>query len=165
MEFLPDPPKATTGVEIRVLTLEEVKPLLESLGQNLPAIPNLAGYVGEVVDGRIVSFIQIDLRPHVAMWVEPGHGASIPRLVKAAESQILSVLGPQHVYCMTPKGRVGKLAEVMGMHKQPWETYTKLVVSEIPKLPVVEFLPEGEKSVIITPETPNEEDEDVVRTQ
>ena len=131
------PSTPTTGTEdsIRVMTPEEIKaeePIFASTGNPLPN-PATSTFLGVFRGGKRVAFLVLQLRLHTEpLYIEEGHSAVLPALVKAAEEYILRNVGPQWVYLFAPAGRITQLAQAMGMQLEPYCVLSKLVLPEAP---------------------------------
>ena len=128
-------PPTTVPDDIRVMTPEEVAleaPIFEANGSPLPD-PAVSVFLGVFRGGKRVAFLVIQLRLHAEpLWIEEGHSAVLPSLVKFAENYIIQKTGPQWLYLFTPAGKVTQLATHMGFQMEPWVVMSRLVVPETP---------------------------------
>lgn len=156
MEMLPKPePVQPSADGIRVLTSAEVetlKPVFERAGASLPDSATSI-IVGAIKGGVIVGFGVLQLRLHAEpFYVEPGNSEVFSSLVREMENVIITRCGSQYVYICTPPGRVSDLAEAMGMQREPWRVYTKLVQPAAPLKPLVEIPVDLQESLPLSDE-------------
>lgn len=126
-------------VTIRVLTLPEIEryvaPIFNLHGALLPRWTN-SFFVGAVDwSGRVLGWITVQSVVHTEpMYVEEGKSALLPRLVAGAQAEIERVMGRCKVYLTAEDDRVVRLAEHMGMVREPGTPMTKWIGPE-PVLP------------------------------
>jgi len=117
--------------ETRVLTQEEIeslRPIFAEHGAPLPD-PAMSFVVGEVQNGEVVAFLVIQFKVHgQPLWIKPGHEASYRRLTRTAEQVIQERTGGGfEVYVFADPGKIAQMAEVIGMKKEPWLVYSKMI--------------------------------------
>ena len=139
LDFLPPP----STEEYRVLTQDEiekcVRPDFEEAGCDLPD-PSVSVFVGCVKSGEVVGYVCLQVKLHAEpVKIKDGHSQIFERLIRAAETVIITRTGAQWVYVFTPAGRISQLAQAMGMQLEPWCVMSKFVTPAVPAQPVVEL--------------------------
>ncbi len=134
----------TDKIIIRPLTPEEiaehVAPDYFATGNPLPD-PAISTFLGLFTPDGKVSYLCLQLKLHAQPLVlRPGHQQFLSALVHAAESHILSTVGPTWVYLFTPAGKLAQIASAMGMQLEPWVVMSKLVQPEAPAKPAFEIV-------------------------
>ena len=127
-------------VTVRVLSLPEIEryvaPIFTLNGALLPKWSN-SFFVGAVDwTGRVLGWITVQSVVHTEpMYVEEGSAALLPRLVAGAQAEIERVMGQTKVYLTAEDERVQRLAEHMGMQREPGVPMTKWIGPEpvVPK--------------------------------
>lgn len=127
-------PKSDT--EFRVLTLDEIKEFIEPIFTKNAALipsPESSFFFGAVRDGRVLGWITVQSVIHVEpMYVEPGESALLPRIVSGAKDEVFRVLGQCKVYLTAEDDRVIRLAEYIGMTREPGVAMTMWVDPAMP---------------------------------
>jgi hypothetical protein len=136
IDFLPPPNMKVPGTdEIRIMTPEEIaleEPIFAATGNPLPH-PSSSVFFGVFRGGKRVAFVVLQTRVHVEpLYIEEGHSAVLPSLLKYVEEYILRQAGPMWVYAFTPAGRITQLARSFGMQMEPWVVMSKLVMPTVP---------------------------------
>ena len=135
-------PPSSVPDDIRVMTPEEVQAEESIFAQNGAKLPNPAEsvFIGAFRGGKRVAFLVLQAKLHAEpLFIEEGHSAVMPALVKAAERYILQKVGPQWVYLFAPAGRIAQMATAMGLQMEPWVVMSKLVQPELPAKAAVDL--------------------------
>ena len=137
-----------SGTIFRMLTPDEIQahvlPDYERSGNPLPA-PSDSTFIGALESDQVVAYLCLQVKLHAQpLVIRPGHSDILKSLIRAAESHILSTIGPTWVYLFTPAGRLSQIASTMGMQLEPWCVMSKLVAPEPPERPAFEIVPARE---------------------
>lgn len=133
IEFLPVDITSKPDIEIRRLTLEEIRtlePIFRAQGADMPN-PSTSFVMAAIQDGRVIGFQVTQFRVHVdPMWIEKGQSAVWTRIIKATEEEIAKACpgGATDVYVFVPPGRLDGLAKVAGMQPEPWVVWSKRII-------------------------------------
>ncbi len=135
--------QASSSPVIRPLTPDEIAlhvlPDYAASGNPLPD-PAISTFIG-LFEGNRVSYLCLQVKLHAQPLVlRPGHEQFLRTLVHAAESHILSTVGPTWVYLFTPAGKLAQMAQTMGMQLEPWVVMSKLITPEPPQRPAFELI-------------------------
>ena len=126
-------------MEERTLTADEIERFVTAAfalsGNPLPD-PSSSSVVGLIRDKEVLAYLCLQLKVHAQpLRIFPGHEALFPRLVRAAEKEILDKIGPSWIYLFAPQALV-KMASAMGMQLEPWHVMSKLVHKPDPIQPI-----------------------------
>lgn len=134
---------------VRLLTEAEIQtlaPVFAEQGAGLPD-PATSFFVGSVDgDGVVNAFLVLQLKVHAQpLWIRPGHESVFRNLTSTAEQIVQERTGGNvWIYLFAPAGKLSRMAEVAGMHLEPWNVWSKLV--EPISAPVEAKQPEREPS-------------------
>lgn len=125
------PGETIVAAEARLLTPEEIQsivPVFAEYGAPMPD-PATSFIVGEVVREEVVSFLVVQLKVHAQpLWIKPGHEASFRKIARVAERTCMERTGGGfEVYVFAEPGKIAKMAESLGMKKEPWGVYSRFL--------------------------------------